>query len=381
MSPSHHTIACVIATSLLSLAPGCSAGGHLGPSTYAAAQDSQSERRTSDWYNDDERDANSAHYDGIPSRARVATEGTGKIKYKATSAGRVYIGDDQRERQIVSVKVKRGDTITVEPDKDRIKKNDEVIFDRNLERNNPHTIFFVQDANATDPDDDADFGGGYDGIPTSAKRAKSGGGVLRYQATREGRVWVGDDDRERMILSKAVVKGDIVEVDPSKDQVRLNDEIIYDRDLVRRNDHSIFFRAEKNPGGGGSGGGTKPPTDPKPENPKPENPKPPKNDGAGSGSNKDKPTGITGGSGHPSQLKGASRVAKGKGTLTHTAKEDGQFWVYDPAEKKIVAAGTVKKGETITADPTNNSTTVPGGARNLENYVPSHEHEMYFKKS
>lgn len=368
---------------LLIAAAGCASGGHgwYGTPVVAAAQDSGRSRsedeRSSRSRDEDERARD--HYDGIPGRARVGTDGVGKIKYKAPAAGRIYVGDDELERQIVSVKVKRGDTVEVDADKDRVKKNDEVIFDRNLERRNPHTIFFLRDVNADEPDDGDDFGGGYDGIPTSARRAKSGGGLVRYQASKDGRIWIGDDDRERMILSRAVTKGDVVEIEPGKDQVRLNGEVIYDKDLVRRNEHSVFFRSEKAPGGGsGGGGGNEPPKDPKP--PKPEKPEKPDNGGASGGGN-DKPSGITGGSGHPSQLKGASRVAKGKGVLNYVATADGEVWVYDPKEKKIVAAGTIKKGETIKADPANNTTTLPGGARNLENYIPSHEHEVYFRKS
>lgn len=370
------------AGALLVLA-GCAAGGQPwgSPRHIAMVQDSRgSDRdvdRRSGSRDDDERSRD--HYDGIPGRARVGAEGVGKIKYKAPSAGRIYVGDDELERQIVSVKVKRGDTIEVDADKDRVKKNDEVVFDRNLERRNAHTIYFLRDAGADEPDDGDDFGGGYDGIPTSAKRAKSGGGVVRYQVTKEGRVWVGDDDREKMVLARAVVKGDIVEVDPAKDQVRLNGEVISDKNLERRNEHSVFFRAEKSPGGGsggGGGGGSEPPKDPKP--PKPEKPEKPSTGGSNGGGTGG---GITGGSGHPAQLKGASRVAKGAGVLSYVATADGDVWVYDAKEKKIVAAGAIKKGETLRADPANNTTTLPAGARNFENYIPSHEHEVYFRKS
>lgn len=317
---------------------------------------------------DDERRAEDRAYDGIPRRATVEQSGTGKLRFRAPSAGRVWVGNDELERQIISTRVRRGDIVEVDPERDRVKRNEEVIFDRNMERRHAHTVFFQREAGSDDPDRDEDAGGGYDGIPTSASRARSGSGVQRYAATKNGRVWVGDDERERQIVSTQVSKGDVVTVDPAKDQVRLNDEVIYDRDLVRRNEHSIFFRAERggNDGGSGGGGGGKPPKEPEPEKP-----------GAG---RPDKESGQTAGAGHPSQLKGASRVARGTGTLTYTAKDDGEFWVYNPSEKKIVAAGALKKGETVTADPANNSTTCPGGARSFENYIASMAHEVYFRK-
>lgn len=351
----------------LAVWPGCVSAGVPGSDRsnhWHAAAAVEDDR----WFGGGDDDKDIRPYDGIPRSARLMERFNGKRKFRAPSVGTVWVGDEGRERQVISIKVKRGDTVEVDPDKDRVKKNDEVVYDRNLERRNTHNIFFKPDRDA---DWDSDSTSSYDGIPHSAKRVKSGTGVVRFKAAKTGRVWIGDDERERQIVAREVVKDDVIEVDPEKNRVTLNGASIYDRNLERRNEHSIFFREEKGgsggSGGSGGGGGSKPPKDPKPEDVKPGKP--------------DKDSGQTAGAGHPSQLKGASRVARGKGTLSFTAKEHGEFWVYNPAEKKIVAVGALKKGETLSVDPANNTTTCPSGARSFENYIPGADHEIFFKKT
>lgn len=320
---------------------------------------------------DDERFGNEDEkpYDGIPRSADLVERDTGKIKFRAPSVGRIWIADHDKRRQIVAAQVRRGDNVVIEPDKDRIKVNDEIIYDRNLERKHVHDIFFRHDRNA---DHDADGGNTYDGIPTSARRVKSGVGTVKYEAQKDGRIYIGDDDRERQLVSKPVVKGDKIEIDSSRDSIKLNGESIYDRNLNSDNSHSIFFRSESRPGGGsggsggsgggGGGGGGKPgnetPTTSKPQ----------------------KPAAGTPGPGLPSHVKGGDRVAKGKGVLTYTAKANGGYWVYDPHEKRIIYTGSLKSGETVRVDPANNSVTAPSPGNARENFIASHEHEIYFRK-
>lgn len=343
------------------------------------------------WWDGREReDENARPYDGIPLGAKREDQGSVRLRFRAPRSGTVYVGDDDLRRQIISIRVKRDDVIEVDPREDRVRKNGVAVFDRNLERRHSHSVFFLRDRGRDDDDRGRDdweveegAGGGYDGIPLSAVRVRGGANVIKYQATRDGRVWIGDDHFERQLVSREVAKGDIVEVNPVTDLVKVNDVVVYARDLGRWSEHSVFFRAEKNPGRNPPESkppdskppdsrppDSKPPT-PKPERPLAEAPKPAKGDGGG----------ATGGSGHPSQLKGATRVAKGKGVVSHVAAADGEFWVWDPAERRIVSAGVVKKGETVKADPANNTTSVPGGARNFANFVAGNEHEIYFRRS
>jgi hypothetical protein len=56
-----------------------------------------------------------------------------------------------------------------------------------------------------------------------------------------GRVWVGDDRGKKLVMSHPVKAGDQVEIDPKKDQVKINGRIVFSQNLESRHGHFVFW--------------------------------------------------------------------------------------------------------------------------------------------
>jgi hypothetical protein len=82
---------------------------------------------------------------------------------------------------------------------------------------------------------------GYDGIPRNALRASSGRDVLRLRISRDGMVWVGDDDEKRQMLRLRVRDDDVVQVDPYADVVMVNKVIVWREGMSDKHRRSIFY--------------------------------------------------------------------------------------------------------------------------------------------
>src|SRR5918993_219371 len=73
-----------------------------------------------------------------------------------------------------------------------------------------------------DRDRDRD-GGGLDETPRDAVRVEEGvGRTLRYEADRDGRVYVYDEDDDRVVYSGNVYRGEDFVVDPDADVLSVN---------------------------------------------------------------------------------------------------------------------------------------------------------------
>lgn len=90
--------------------------------------------------------------DRIPGAARVVEEGRGELSYTATEDGTVYVQDAKTKETIVSRRVDRGDRVRVQFDEDRVRVDDETVYDGNLERDNGHRIYFVREDDRSSSD-------------------------------------------------------------------------------------------------------------------------------------------------------------------------------------------------------------------------------------
>lgn len=180
-------------------------------------------------------------YGRIPSGAERVASGYGKVTYRAPEDGRVWVGNDNRRYEILSRNVKRGDRIEVMPERDLIEFNEQPIYQQNLERSDKHAVFFRASRSGWG----SGWGSGpapYAGIPRSAESVASGRGRVEWRAESRGTVWIGNDRLKSVVVSHAVNVDDLVEVDPSKDQVKLNGRVIFNKNMESKHEHSIFFR-------------------------------------------------------------------------------------------------------------------------------------------
>ena len=78
----------------------------------------------------------------IPASAIVVTEGNKTLSYTAPSAGRAYVFDSQHDRMIYSGDLERGQSVTVDIEKDKVTVDGRTVFEKGLHKGESHKIFF-----------------------------------------------------------------------------------------------------------------------------------------------------------------------------------------------------------------------------------------------
>lgn len=84
-------------------------------------------------------------YGGVPNNALRGAQGFDTVRYRASEAGRVWIGDDSRRSVITEIPVQAGDEVVINARGDSVTVNGRVVYNQNLEKNNQHSIFLVPD--------------------------------------------------------------------------------------------------------------------------------------------------------------------------------------------------------------------------------------------
>lgn len=82
----------------------------------------------------------------IPSDAMMTTEGDKVLSQRFTEPGMVYVFDRNDNKMVYSGRVKAGETITVEPDKDRISISGHTVYDKDINDFDTRRIFFEPDS-------------------------------------------------------------------------------------------------------------------------------------------------------------------------------------------------------------------------------------------
>ena|SRR5687767_3134955 len=138
-----------------------------------------------------------------------------------------------------------------EDDKDALKENDrdrDGIADRYDRRPNSDDRYDRDDRISQDPRDrdlDRDLDRnrrGLDDIPRDAVRVEEGvGDVLRYEAERDGRVYVYDEDDDRVVYSGKVYRGEDFVADPDRDVLSVNGKRLDDVNLRAKHRYRVYF--------------------------------------------------------------------------------------------------------------------------------------------
>jgi hypothetical protein len=78
----------------------------------------------------------------VPGNARLVAEGTGRLAYQAPTHGMIYIYDDAHHQMIYSGNVERNQTVSIDPDRNRIMLDGAVASERNIARGDRHRVYF-----------------------------------------------------------------------------------------------------------------------------------------------------------------------------------------------------------------------------------------------
>jgi hypothetical protein len=82
----------------------------------------------------------------IPGAAIMGSEGSGRLAYTAPDDGTVYIYDVTEEQIAYSGRVRTGETITVNPDDDRITVDGRLVSEKELNEGNLHRLYFMPES-------------------------------------------------------------------------------------------------------------------------------------------------------------------------------------------------------------------------------------------
>jgi hypothetical protein len=184
----------------------------------------------------------------VPSEARIVEEGDGPLSYTAAADGTVYVQDAKERRTIVSRRVDRGDRVRIEFDADRVRVNDDTIYDGNLERDHEHRIYFVRAdsreddrRDRTDRRDDGRNRAG-DKVPLSATLVGEGRDEeLTYRASRDGTIYVYDAEDERVIGSAGIRDGQRFTIAPDRNRATINNDEVDVGKLSTRRNYRVYF--------------------------------------------------------------------------------------------------------------------------------------------
>jgi hypothetical protein len=83
---------------------------------------------------------------------------------------------------------------------------------------------------------------GLDDIPRDAVRVEEGvGQTLRYEAERDGRVYVYDEDDDRVVYSGKLYRGEDFVADPDRDVLSVNGKRLNDVNLRAKHRYRVYF--------------------------------------------------------------------------------------------------------------------------------------------
>ena len=82
-------------------------------------------------------------------------------------------------------------------------------------------------------------------IPSSARLvAEDRAGKIDFVAPDDGEVFVEDNSANKLLYSGKINKGEHVRVDPQKDKLMINNQVVRDQKIRDLNEVRVFFKAE-----------------------------------------------------------------------------------------------------------------------------------------
>jgi hypothetical protein len=90
----------------------------------------------------------------VPPNAQLLVQGDRQLTYSAPRDGEVYVYDVDDETLLYSGQVQKGQSITVDPEEDRIMIDSKLALEKDIHAGNKHRIYFVPDRDRAGLSDD-----------------------------------------------------------------------------------------------------------------------------------------------------------------------------------------------------------------------------------
>ncbi|HQY89468.1 MAG TPA: hypothetical protein PK402_12520 [Tepidisphaeraceae bacterium] len=213
-----------------------------------------------DWQNDRDDSDNESNPLAIPRQAQVLRDyPKGSFKWKSDTSGYVWIYDLEERESMERVEIRKGETLEVFPDENRIKIDGDTRSKANLHRDSRHRLYLLSDDRRYDRDQDDRDQTDRDNRnqndreqtvnqPGSLRNTKlvkeAKGSSFEWKSPSRGRVVLFDARANSPVVEFKVNKNQKVEVDPKADRVKVDGKTVYDRNLESNGTYRLYFEAE-----------------------------------------------------------------------------------------------------------------------------------------
>ena len=200
----------------------------------------------------------------IPRRASIVKEGRGTLEYSADADGDLYVQDLKDEVTVVSRRVRRGEKISVLPDENRVRLDDDSIYKGNLKKDHVHRIYLLRDRrfddrNADNRDNDKndnrndsptgiqintkDRGPNDErGVPKDARMMDQGKGrEMTFVTSVSGTVYVFDVKNDRVVATPQIGARQTFKFSPGIDRVMIDGKRVGTYDFDPDSQYRIYF--------------------------------------------------------------------------------------------------------------------------------------------
>lgn len=188
--------------------------------------------------------------------------------------------------------------------------------------------------NSGPPDNSSPDYGRPNRIPRNADVVSESTEKLRWVADLNGRCFVYDVQRDRIVYDCEIRRGQVIYVDASHDKVYLDQKEVYDRGRKAEGLHRVYFAPERQSGGGSDG--------------------------------------------VPSA---ATELAEGKGNLAiNESPGDGTLFVYDNSARRVVYQTNIRRGNSFQIFLKGNYVNVNSRKVADVRFDNDARHTLYFKR-
>lgn len=206
----------------------------------------------------------------IPRRAAIVREGKGPLEFTADADGDLYVQDLKDEITIVSHRIHRGDKVTVVPDDNRVRLDDDSIYKGDLKKDHTHRIYLLRDRRFDDDrksdsrnDRDKDSKketrndrnltavtinskdrGPYNerGVPKDARMMDQGKNrEMTFVTSVSGRVFVFDVENDRVVATPQIDARQVFKFAPGIDRITIDDKRVGTYDFDPDSQYRIYF--------------------------------------------------------------------------------------------------------------------------------------------
>jgi hypothetical protein len=202
------------------------------------------------------RDGRNEESDRIPQRADIVAEGRGELTFKADADGELFVQDLKDERTILQRRITRGQRVTVFPDDNRIRLDDDTVSKSDLKREHTHRIYLLRDRRFEDNDRDRsedrdrvndrtiDRRPGRDVEPLPSGAQLMGEGRNReidFIPSVNGKAYIYDETERRVVAVVDVRAKKRFVFSPGADRASVDGKRVLDDDFDTRVHYRVYF--------------------------------------------------------------------------------------------------------------------------------------------